>query len=336
MQVTYKDFTQMLSGMMRTPLPKDQQEIVAKAYQISKNRSASENPTSLIRGLMETCRDYQLGGVEKKLKKYKKAIRSINNRDSKIIGQAFKIASKKFAMQDDFLEPWWEGQNQRLETYYRNNSGGDRALLGFEDLCRINETVFAKSKNAEALEAALSELYGEYGKLIGNRDYTLVQNEETNGYYGRKLDDLKEEMDKVTKAVSDHNVGPSSSLGKAGISYRIYQDMLEQMKTNPEYAKVCTAIQKEMKKIEVKVEKERKAYDKKHPNAVKEASSKIEYLKGEVGDELKTIYANEADIKRKADKILEKRNVEQKAREEYERKRVSKSEESHFESERRI
>ena len=268
------------------------------AKKIVQTRLNYDYPASSIQKLIDISNEYGESGLAKELEAVSKNIRRTYRKNNAALRKVIKDVRAK-RLDGGALDKY-----DYLPAEYttsRNETEIDKLTerFGLEDLTvtkkkwRFNEGMIkpmgVSAKTEETRHKALLDMIG-----FENNDSELLKIKALR----ERFDQISSSLSQASNYITDSKINLSTTLDNLGLKYRIYESVLEQLKS-PEYAKEAKKIKKEMEKIEKTVAKAQKKYEAKHKkeleNAVEVVEKQSEELDGFIGNvnDNRSIYINQ-------------------------------------------
>lgn len=302
------------------------------AKKIVQVRLSFDYPASSIQKLIDISNEYGESDLAKELEAVSKNIRRTYRKNNAVLRKVIKDVRAK-RLDGGALDKY-----DYLPAEYttsRNETEIDKLTerFGLEDLTvtkkkwRFNEGMIkpmgVSAKTEETRHKALLDMIG-----FENNDSELLKIKALR----ERFDQISSSLSQASDYITDSKLNLSTKLDNLGLKYRIYESVLEQLKS-PEYAKEAKKIKKEMEKIEKTVAKAQKKYEAKHKKELENAvevvekqSEELDRFIGNVNDN-RTTYTDQVKEIEKEEKRQEqsaKRFNADEARREENRKEIAK------------
>ena len=268
------------------------------AKKIVQTRLNYDYPASSIQKLIDISNEYGESDLAKELQAVSKNIRRTYRKNNAVLRKVIKdVRAKRLdggALDKyDYLPAEYITSHNETEIDKLTERFGLEDLTVTEKKWRFNEGMIkpmgVSAKTEETRHKALLDMIG-----FENNDSELLKIKALR----ERFDQISSSLSQASDYITSSKLNLSTTLDNLGLKYRIYESVLEQLKS-PEYAKEAKKIKKEMEKIEKTVAKAQKKYEAKHKkeleNAVEVVEKQSEELDGFIGNvnDNRSIYINQ-------------------------------------------
>lgn len=268
------------------------------AKKIVQTRLNYDYPASSIQKLIDISNEYGESDLAKELQAVSKNIRRTYRKNNAVLRKVIKDVRAK-RLDGGALDKYDYLPAEYITSHNETEIDKLTERFGLEDLTvtkkkwRFNEGMIkpmgVSAKTEETRHKALLDMIG-----FENNDSELLKIKALR----ERFDQISSSLSQASNYITDSKLNLSTTLDNLGLKYRIYESVLEQLKS-PEYAKEAKKIKKEMEKIEKTVAKAQKKYEAKHKkeleNAVEVVEKQSEELDGFIGNvnDNRSIYINQ-------------------------------------------
>ncbi len=245
------------------------------AKKIVQTRLNYDYPASSIQKLIDISNEYGESGLAKELEAVSKNIRRTYYKNNTVLRKVIKdVRAKRLdggALDKyDYLPAEYTTSRNETEINKLTEQFGLEELTVTEKKWRFNEGMIkpmgVSAKTEETRHKALLDMIG-----FENNDARLLKIKALKERFGQ----ISSSLSQASNYITDSKINLSTTLDDLGLKYRIYESVLEQLKS-PEYAKEAKKIKKEMEKIEKTVAKAQKKYEAKHKKELDDAIGVVE------------------------------------------------------------
>lgn len=264
------------------------------AKKIVQTRLNYDYPASSIQKLIDISNEYGESGLAKELQAVSKNIRRTYRKNNAVLRKVIKDVRAK-RLDGGALDKYDYLPAEYITSHNETEIDKLTERFGLEDLTvtkkkwRFNEGMIkpmgVSAKTEETRHKALLDMIG-----FENNDARLLKIKALKERFGQ----ISSSLSQASNYITDSKINLSTTLDNLGLKYRIYESVLEQLKS-PEYAKEAKKIEKEMEKIEKAVAKAQKKYEAKHKKelenavkVVKKQSEELDRFIGNVNDNRQT------------------------------------------------
>ena len=268
------------------------------AKKIVQTRLNYDYPASSIQKLIDISNEYGESDLAKELQAVSKNIRRTYRKNNAVLRKVIKDVRAK-RLDGGALDKYDYLPAEYITSHNETEIDKLTERFGLEDLTvtkkkwRFNEGMIkpmgVSAETEETRHKALLDMIG-----FENNDSELLKIKALR----ERFDQISSSLSQASNYITDSKLNLSTTLDNLGLKYRIYESVLEQLKS-PEYAKEAKKIKKEMEKIEKTVAKAQKKYEAKHKkeleNAVEVVEKQSEELDGFIGNvnDNRSIYINQ-------------------------------------------
>ena len=280
------------------------------AKKIVQTRLNYDYPASSIQKLIDISNEYGESGLAKELEAVSKNIRRTYRKNNAVLRKVIKdVRAKRLdggALDKyDYLPAEYITSHNETEIDKLTERFGLEDLTVTEKKWRFNEGMIkpmgVSAKTEETRHKALLDMIG-----FENNDSELLKIKALR----ERFDQISSSLSQASNYITDSKLNLSTTLDNLGLKYRIYESVLEQLKS-PEYAKEAKKIEKEMKKIEKTVAKAQKKYEAKHKKELDDAIEVVE----KQSEELDRFIGNVNDNRQTYTSLVEEIEKEEKRQE---------------------
>ena len=300
------------------------------AKKIVQVRLSFDYPASSIQKLIDISNEYGESGLAKELEAVSKNIRRTYRKNNAVLRKVIKdVRAKRLdggALDKyDYLPAEYIISRNETEINKLTEQFGLEDLTVTKKKWRFNEGMIkpmgVSAETEETRHKALLDMIG-----FENNDSELLKIKALRERFGQ----ISSSLSQASNYITDSKINLSTTLDNLGLKYRIYESVLEQLKS-PEYAKEAKKIKKEMEKIEKTVAKAQKKYEAKHKKELDDAVGVVK----KQSEELDRFIGNVNDNRQTYTSLVEKIKEEEK-RQEQSAKRFNSNEKTRNKNEEEI
>ena len=245
------------------------------AKKIVQVRLSFDYPVSSIQKLIDISNEFGESDLAKELQAVSKNIRRTYYKNNAVLRKVIKdVRAKRLdggALDKyDYLPAEYTTARNETEINKLTERFDLEGLTITEKKWRFNEGMIkpmgVSAETEETMHKALLDMIG-----FKNNNSRLLKIKALKERFGQ----ISLSISQASNYITNSKLNLSTTLDDLGLKYRIYESVLEQLKS-PEYAKEAKKIEKEMKKIEKTVAKAQKKYEAKHKKRLDDAVDVIE------------------------------------------------------------